>query len=320
MRMAILALAGGTFLAVTPASAATSVQIIGCETGECTTAYSYVTGLSGALGEHSGAYAFHPEVSDGGIGYTGTASSMNTVSAKGTTFQGSAYGDLSSGALHATATQSQGSLTSFVQLKDVLLFVLPTGMTSATATVSWTLEGSSQYNPVVANASLNGETNFQILTANSSGIAFDLSDFSPDYFVGSDQKNGTLTASFTILPNTYYFLQSTLSVSASSNQQTTDPFGVPVSYNSSSSIDYGNTAFFDIDLPDGVSLLSGSGMLLSDPYVPGPTAPPTSPVPEPATWALMVGGFGLIGSALRRRKMAIRLNHSSDGASHRTPA
>ncbi|PZU06109.1 PEPxxWA-CTERM sorting domain-containing protein [Sphingomonas sp.] len=27
-----------------------------------------------------------------------------------------------------------------------------------------------------------------------------------------------------------------------------------------------------------------------------------APVPEPATWAMMVGGFGLIGSALRRRK------------------
>jgi len=28
------------------------------------------------------------------------------------------------------------------------------------------------------------------------------------------------------------------------------------------------------------------------------------PVPEPGTWALMVGGFGLIGTAIRRRKMA----------------
>ena len=29
---------------------------------------------------------------------------------------------------------------------------------------------------------------------------------------------------------------------------------------------------------------------------------PAAAVPEPATWAMMIGGFGLVGSALRRRK------------------
>ncbi|MDE2619485.1 MAG: PEPxxWA-CTERM sorting domain-containing protein, partial [Sphingomonadales bacterium] len=28
----------------------------------------------------------------------------------------------------------------------------------------------------------------------------------------------------------------------------------------------------------------------------------TAAVPEPATWALMMAGFGLVGAALRRRK------------------
>jgi len=32
--------------------------------------------------------------------------------------------------------------------------------------------------------------------------------------------------------------------------------------------------------------------------------PPTSVVPEPASWALMIGGFGLAGAALRRRPSA----------------
>jgi len=31
---------------------------------------------------------------------------------------------------------------------------------------------------------------------------------------------------------------------------------------------------------------------------------PNSVVPEPASWAMMVGGFGVIGGALRRRGMA----------------
>jgi len=32
---------------------------------------------------------------------------------------------------------------------------------------------------------------------------------------------------------------------------------------------------------------------------------PTSPAPEPASWLMMVGGFGLLGAAMRRRKASI---------------
>jgi hypothetical protein len=32
-----------------------------------------------------------------------------------------------------------------------------------------------------------------------------------------------------------------------------------------------------------------------------------SGVPEPASWALMLGGFGLVGGAMRRRRVAMRL-------------
>ncbi|PZU07295.1 MAG: hypothetical protein DI605_16435 [Sphingomonas sp.] len=32
--------------------------------------------------------------------------------------------------------------------------------------------------------------------------------------------------------------------------------------------------------------------------------PPTSDVPEPATWAMFIGGFGLVGSAMRRRRVS----------------
>lgn len=39
---------------------------------------------------------------------------------------------------------------------------------------------------------------------------------------------------------------------------------------------------------------------------PGPSAQPVvaGPVPEPSTWLLMIGGFGLAGAALRRRRLA----------------
>ena len=32
----------------------------------------------------------------------------------------------------------------------------------------------------------------------------------------------------------------------------------------------------------------------------------TAPVPEPASWMLMIGGFGAIGAAMRRRRVAVR--------------
>jgi len=31
-----------------------------------------------------------------------------------------------------------------------------------------------------------------------------------------------------------------------------------------------------------------------------------SGVPEPTSWALMLGGFGLVGGAMRRRKLSLR--------------
>lgn len=35
-----------------------------------------------------------------------------------------------------------------------------------------------------------------------------------------------------------------------------------------------------------------------------------SPVPEPATWAMMIGGFGMVGGAMRRRKAQVRVTYA----------
>lgn len=35
-------------------------------------------------------------------------------------------------------------------------------------------------------------------------------------------------------------------------------------------------------------------------------SPGENAVPEPATWAMMIAGFGLVGGAMRRRKMTVR--------------
>ena len=41
---------------------------------------------------------------------------------------------------------------------------------------------------------------------------------------------------------------------------------------------------------------------IDDFTIAGPGALTPSPIPEPAVWSLMIVGFGLIGSALRRRE------------------
>lgn len=60
-----------------------------------------------------------------------------------------------------------------------------------------------------------------------------------------------------------------------------------------------NTARVRFDLPAGVTFTSSSGIFLSA----------ANPLPEPATWAMLIGGFGLIGGAMRsaRREPALEL-------------
>ena len=73
------------------------------------------------------------------------------------------------------------------------------------------------------------------------------------------------------------------------------------------------TAFYSFDAGSGVNTLGlnypgSSGIMLystGHPVVPNPPQPPennTGSVPEPSSWALMIGGFGMVGYAMRHRK------------------
>jgi hypothetical protein len=67
------------------------------------------------------------------------------------------------------------------------------------------------------------------------------------------------------------------------------------------SMDFGNTARFGFGaLPSGLSYTSASGVFLKG--LPGSAGA----VPEPATWAMMLVGFGLVGFAMRGRTRTAR--------------
>jgi len=66
--------------------------------------------------------------------------------------------------------------------------------------------------------------------------------------------------------------------------------------------------FKDAITPKGVEL-ANTGYEFAGGYsratVSGSLSPLAAPVPEPATWAMMIGGLALVGSSMRRRKVKV---------------
>ncbi len=50
---------------------------------------------------------------------------------------------------------------------------------------------------------------------------------------------------------------------------------------------------------------SGGGAAIKSSFLLHDVPAPVRAVPEPATWAMMIGGFGMIGGAMRRRKVHV---------------
>jgi hypothetical protein len=77
---------------------------------------------------------------------------------------------------------------------------------------------------------------------------------------------------------------------------------VPINLNFALSSALSSTATSKIVLSNFVhaNIASAKRFSLGEVVVNGARAPAPS-VPEPATWSLMMGGFGLIGSTMRRR-------------------
>ena len=71
----------------------------------------------------------------------------------------------------------------------------------------------------------------------------------------------------------------------------------------------GGTAFYSFDAGSGlnsiklnISAYSNAVVYRTGSATPPPPPPPPPAVPEPATWAMLLLGFGLVGTAARRRR------------------
>lgn len=150
---------------------------------------------------------------------------------------------------------------------------------------------TNQSNTSVSFSSLNNE--LLRSTASNGQARFDTSDGSLDTARFFLTDGGSFTeAEF----NLFNAAQGTNSVTITVNGTQTETFSLGNGQN-----------FFGIRATDGDVITSiafdtnGAGVAdLRQVRVGGFTAP----VPEPATWAMMLGGFGLLGVSMRRRRRA----------------
>jgi hypothetical protein len=200
----------------------------------------------------------------------------------------SSYANLATGKIGATVTADYfESGYAISEFRDTLAFTI-VGANEATVTnitVSFLLDGSLLYGP--AGSSIENQFNF----GNGRGLIS---------YNGSDSNNfqtlsaanwvsydfGAATSGFTRFTGVYALTGSAATIGIRDYLRAeTAHLG---------SVLYSNTSAFSLVLPSNVTYTSASGVFLTGGAGPGG-------VPEPATWAMLLTGFGLIGSAARRR-------------------
>ncbi len=200
-----------------------------------------------------------------------------------------ARADLTNGTLHGYASMLGGptgdDASASAEFYDSLIFSMPTGVTSQTIRLNWIIDGSFQVGPALGDSFSGALVQSSVRL---SPVAYEPGSPQEEgrlFYQGSPTTSGPFAqsqyADIVIFPNITYFIRAQLAVAAASLGNAPEAIA-----------DFSHTAVLDFDLPDGVSFISGSGTLLAG----------TSAVPEPASWAMMIAGFGLIGTAMRRRR------------------
>lgn len=308
--MRTISIAGATtvLLSLSLLPSAAGAQIAGCANGGCSNARATVKGYSKQIGENSANYTYWKR-EDSDRGTLSAGASLNQSSPKDVHIEGSAIADLSSGALHASIAQTGGGGGSATAgMTDTVAFELPAGISSAQASVTWVLEGVNDF---VTGRSVAYVSAAGLSMTKQSGIGngfnIDLSFLRQQsaesgwLFYTKGFNRVEVTRNFRIFSGDVYMLNSYVNLNTYADDKVCSPLHGCVAYLDPSKADYGNTSFFNFTLPSGVKMLSGSGTLLSNPYAPGGGS--VGAVPEPATWAMMLAGFAMLGTAMRRRRL-----------------
>jgi hypothetical protein len=214
-----------------------------------------------------------------------------------------AYGDLATGKIGASSSSNgYGQASSGVHLNERLSFYVPGAAPTKSTLITFNLsiEGfqGASFSPTSASVSFF-QYGFQ------AGQDMDTRYYQAGYYAlnGSLSNSGFLSTPSIGSWSNYNFLSAD---GQGSGTLTLEIFGERPSVSISSYlttytmydgfVDYSHTASLNLSTPMGVSWTSASGAFLSQ----------VGSVPEPSTWAMMIGGFGIVGGAMRRRKFCMR--------------
>lgn len=204
-----------------------------------------------------------------------------------------AYADLSTGKMGAAADGTYGfSSLGVAAFQDVLTFYT-LGATAATITnigISYTIDGVLSG---AANAFGVADVRSTLGFGGASANLFYQQNQTNPVFAALSQS-GWVSGSWDIASSPGLSTFTGIYALSGASQLLNISGFLSVSAGSGAVSNYANTALVRLDLPTGVTYTSASGTFLSSFAAPGA-------VPEPSTWAMMIVGFGLMGSAMRRR-------------------
>ncbi|QJU58625.1 PEP-CTERM sorting domain-containing protein [Sphingomonas sp. AP4-R1] len=176
-----------------------------------------------------------------------------------------------------------------------------TGLLSASASSDGT---TGQANATVNGLTLGLNALFTSFLSVSSGVISSTTTFDGSSFLGvSSIANLAVNSAVLTLP-----LNASALVSTAANRTLVDILGLKITLNEQIASDTTSNGINTRSLTTNALHVSyndfafGGGLLNGDVIVGQSQVIATQPVPEPATWAMMILGFGMIGAMLRRHK------------------